>query len=68
MVLLLAGPQKADRHDPSNMILSGHDSVFSDSVVALPRNGHRASAVSWLSRLGCGLAALGLSVFELMLS
>jgi hypothetical protein len=42
MVLLLAGPQKADRHDPSNMILSGHDSVFLD--------------------------ALGLSVFELMLS
>jgi hypothetical protein len=29
MVILLAGPQKAEPHDPSNMILSGHDSVCS---------------------------------------
>ena len=27
MVILLAKPQKAEPHDPSNMILSGYDSV-----------------------------------------
>jgi hypothetical protein len=37
MLSLLAGPQKAEPHDSSNMILSGHDSVFFHSVAALPR-------------------------------